>query len=101
MAQRGELNPRVGLKTHLQKISLIILIILPRIIPSTQENLKDIIIKSIRSLDQISFRGRQSIYFDNENIRDLIILGFTITYRIKKDQIEVFGLTKYQDNPFD
>ncbi len=69
--------------------------------PVNARKFKDIIIKSIRSLDQMPFRERQSIYFNNENIRDLIILGFTITYRIKKDRIEVFGLTKYQDNPFD
>jgi plasmid stabilization system protein ParE len=39
---------------------------------------------------------RQSIYFDDISIRDLIFKGYTITYRIKDQMIEVFGLTKYQ-----
>ena len=37
----------------------------------------------------------------NENIRDLIVYGYVITYRITHDTIEVFGFTKYQQNPTD
>ena len=37
----------------------------------------------------------------NENIRDLIVYGYVITYRIAHGTIEVFGLTKYQQNPTD
>ncbi len=69
--------------------------------PINAKRFKDLIIQSIKSLDKMPFRGRQSLYFDDDNIRDLIVLGFTITYRIKKDKIEVFGFTKYQNNPFD
>ncbi len=42
------------------------------------------------------FSCRKSIYFDDNNIRDLIFKGYTIVYRINKDRIEVFGLIKYQ-----
>lgn len=44
---------------------------------------------------------RRSIFFEDENIRDLIFKGYVITYKISKDTIEVFGFTKYQENPTD
>lgn len=46
-------------------------------------------------------RCRRSIFFEDENIRDLIFKGYVITYKINKDTIEVFGFTKYQENPTD
>jgi hypothetical protein len=47
------------------------------------------------------YKCRQSIYFEDENIRDLVVYGYVITYRIKVDTIEIFGFTKYQQNPTD
>ena len=44
---------------------------------------------------------RRSIFFEDENIRDLIFKGYVITYKISKDTIEGFGFTKYQENPTD
>ena len=44
---------------------------------------------------------RRSIFFEDENIRDLIFKGYVITYKINKDTIEIFGFTKYQENPTD
>lgn len=58
------------------------------------------IFKEIRTLQKFPYRCRKSIYFDDENIRDLIFKGYSITYRIKETTIEVFGITKYQDNPY-
>lgn len=40
---------------------------------------------------------RQSIYFNDPLIRDLIFKGYTLTYRINNETIEVFGFTKYQE----
>lgn len=55
----------------------------------------------IERLKESPFMCRQSIYFDDSLIRDLIFKGYNITYRIKDTTIEVFGLTKYQDFIFD
>ncbi len=34
-------------------------------------------------------------------IRNLIFKGYTVVFKINRNQIEVFGLTKYQSNPTD
>jgi len=52
----------------------------------------------IERLKESPFMCRQSIYFDNSFIRDLIFKGYSITYRVKDETIEVFGLTKYQES---
>jgi hypothetical protein len=48
------------------------------------------------------YKNRKSIYFDRDDIRDLIYKGYTVVYKInrKEDSIEVFGFTKYENNPF-
>ncbi|MGZ8547795.1 MAG: type II toxin-antitoxin system RelE/ParE family toxin [Sulfuricurvum sp.] len=55
----------------------------------------------IEHLKESPFVYRQSIYFDDSCIRDLIFKGYSITYRVKDETIEVFGLTKYQNSIFD
>jgi len=55
----------------------------------------------IDSLKDMPMRCRKSIFFNDENIRDMIFKGYVITYRIKQDRLEVFGFTKYQENPMD
>ncbi len=42
------------------------------------------------------YKFRKSIYFDDENIRDLIYKGYVIPYLIKDDTIIILGITKYQ-----
>lgn len=48
------------------------------------------------------FKHRPSIYFENENIRDLVIEGYVVVYSVNlsEDTIEVFGFTKYEGDPF-
>lgn len=54
----------------------------------------------INNLKHYPFKFRQSIYFDDANIRDLIYKGYTIPYYIdhKKDIIIILGIKKYRDN---
>ena len=40
---------------------------------------------------------RKSIFFDREDIRDLVFKGYVITFVIKNNIIEVFGFIKYQN----
>lgn len=54
---------------------------------------------NIKKLTKMPFRNRRSIYFKDENIRDLIFKGYTITYQIKPNEIIVFGFKKNQLTP--
>ncbi len=51
----------------------------------------------IKKIPNFPYSNRKSIYFDNDNIRDLVIDGYTIVYKILKDEIEVFGFIKYEE----
>jgi len=50
--------------------------------------------KTIDEIPNLPFKYRKSIYFDNDNIRDMTFKGYTIIYRIniKKDLIEVIRI---------
>ena len=52
--------------------------------------------KNIRNLNNYPFKYRKSIYFNDENIRDMIYKGYTITYEIntKADVIEILDIFK-------
>lgn len=71
--------------------------------PSRAKRFKDQLLKEINKIPKMPYANRQSIYFDNQEIRDLVFKGYTIVYRvnIENSTIEVFGLTKYQDKPTD
>ena len=42
--------------------------------------------KSIEDLPNMPYKYRKSIYFDDENIRDYIFMGYCIPYIIQKDR---------------
>ena len=70
--------------------------------PSAARKFKSEIIKRIKEIPEMPFKNRKSIFFDREDIRDLIYKGYIIVYKINEREktIEVFGFTKYEDNPF-
>ena len=49
-------------------------------------NFKRELDEHIKKLDNMPFKFRQSIYFKNENIRDLIFKGYTIVYKIDEEK---------------
>ncbi len=53
----------------------------------------------IDNLDNMPYKFRKSIYFDDEHIRDLIVKGYTIVYKIDmaKDKITIIGLRNTQE----
>ena len=61
---------------------------------SASENFYFNLNKAIEEIPNFPFKYRKSIYFDNEDIRDMTFKGYTVTYRIniKKDLIEVIGI---------
>ncbi|WP_367575980.1 type II toxin-antitoxin system RelE/ParE family toxin [Maribellus mangrovi] len=69
--------------------------------PTAAKKFKKDLITKIKAIPRNPKSNRRSIYFDDENIRDLIFKGYTIVYRITKQQIEIFGFVKYQIKPTD
>lgn len=70
--------------------------------PQAARNFKNDLLHKLRKIPQMPYSHRKSIFFEDVEIRDLIFKGYIIVYRINKpkNQIEVFGFTKYQENPF-
>jgi plasmid stabilization system protein ParE len=70
--------------------------------PSAARKFKGYILKEIKSIQDLPYRNRKSIFFDRDDIRDLIFKGYVIVYKINEDKgiIEVFGFSKWEDNPF-
>jgi len=56
--------------------------------------------EKIEDLVNMPFKFRQSIYFQDENIRDLIFKGYTIVYRVNESlqTITIIGIKKCQDD---
>jgi len=66
--------------------------------PANARRFKNDLLKIIDTLPSNPFKCRKSIWFDDQNIRDLIFKGYTIVYRINNDTIEVFGFVKHQNS---
>ncbi len=65
--------------------------------PAAAQKFKADLFKLFESLPDMPFKNRKSIYFEDDSIRDLIFKGYRITYKVDKNQIAVFGFTKYQE----
>ena len=67
--------------------------------PTAARKFRKDILSEIRYITKFPYSYRKSIFFDNEEIRDLIYKGYTVTFRIKKEEevIEVLGFYKYQN----
>ncbi len=58
--------------------------------------------EQINDLTNMPLRCRRSIYFDDDNIRDLIFKGYVIVYKVDKTkkQIIIIGINKYKKGLF-
>lgn len=71
--------------------------------PGAARKFKTEILRRIKEIPQMPFKNRKSIFFEKDEIRDLVFKGYIIVYRINyaDDSIEVFGFTKFENNPFE
>ena len=69
--------------------------------PVAARKFKKELFNNIKSIPKNPFRFRKSIYFNDNNIRDLIYKGYIVVFRINNDNIEVFGFVKSQMYPTD
>jgi len=70
--------------------------------PSAARKFKTEIIARIKQIPQVPYGNRKSIFFDRNDIRDLIYKGYLVVYKINEAEksIEVFGFVKWEENPF-
>jgi len=54
--------------------------------------------EKLETLDNFPYKCRQSIYFENEEIRDYIFMGYVVPYFIDvhNDRIVILDIIKYQ-----
>ena len=71
--------------------------------PAAARKFKRDVIKQIKGIPQMPYANRKSIFFDREDIRDLVFKGYVIVYKINTENqsIDVFGFTKYENDPFE
>lgn len=69
--------------------------------PSAARKFKIDLIKALKSLAKMPFQCRKSIFFDSEEIRDMVFKGYVIIYKVDtlQDQILVFGIVNFDENP--
>ncbi len=49
---------------------------------SVSKNFKKELFKQIKNIPNFPYKYRKSIYFEDENIRDMIFKGYTIVYKV-------------------
>lgn len=54
--------------------------------------------KRIKHLKEFPYQHRKSIYFDDDNVRDMIYVGYTIVYEIDKEQNSLEVLSIFNQN---
>ena len=71
--------------------------------PGAAKKFKAGLMSRINEISLMPFKNRKSVFFNSEDIRDLIYKGYIIVYWINKDAncIDVFGFTRYKENPFE
>ncbi|MGB0886456.1 MAG: type II toxin-antitoxin system RelE/ParE family toxin [Chitinophagales bacterium] len=67
--------------------------------PAAARKFKNGVLQALNSISKMPYKNRKSIYFDDNEISDLIFKGYKIVYRINKskNQIEVFGFVNFQN----
>jgi plasmid stabilization system protein ParE len=65
--------------------------------PSAAKQFKEELYNKIENLKNFPKMYRKSIYFDNENYRDLIFKGYTVIYKIEDDKILILDIFKWSE----
>lgn len=68
--------------------------------PKAAKAFKQEFFEKCRSLGEMPYRCRKSIYYDDNNVRDMIYKGYTVVYVIREDEIIILSLINHQNfNP--
>ncbi|WP_456480588.1 type II toxin-antitoxin system RelE/ParE family toxin [Nautilia sp.] len=66
--------------------------------PFAAKTFKETLYKKFENLKTFPKMYRKSIYFNDENYRDLIYKGYTVIYKIEKDKIIILDIFKWSEN---
>jgi len=65
--------------------------------PLAAKIFKETLYKKFDNLKKFPKMYRKSIYFDDENYRDLIHKGYTVIYKIEENKIIILDIFKWSD----
>jgi plasmid stabilization system protein ParE len=54
--------------------------------------------KQIKSLKEFPYQYRKSIYFNDDNVRDMVYMGYTIVYEVNKENDTLELLSIFNQN---
>jgi len=66
--------------------------------PVAAKNFVSALNSKIKNLKTFPKMYRKSIYFDDENYRDLIHEGYTVIYKIENNKIIILDIFKWSEN---
>lgn len=68
--------------------------------PLAAKNLSKLIYFEIRKIENMPYRNKVSKFFENIEIRELIVKGYCIIYEVKsaENKIVVFGFHKWEND---
>jgi len=71
--------------------------------PGAARTFKTEIINKIKEIPEMPYSYRKSIFFNRSDTRELIYKGYIVVFKVndRNDTIEVFGFTRWEENPFD
>ena len=59
---------------------------------SASKNFKSTLDKAVDEIKSFPYKYRKSIYYNNENIRDMVFRGYTIVYEVFDDKIVILTI---------
>jgi plasmid stabilization system protein ParE len=65
--------------------------------PNAARKFKNDLLQKCRNLKDNPFKFKKSIYFDRDDIRDMTFKGYTVVYKVEKEEISVFALLKHEE----
>ena len=70
--------------------------------PGAARKFRSDLLVRIKEIPKMPYANRKSIFFDRDDIRDLIFKGYVVVYKVddKEGIITVFGFSKYKNDPF-
>ena len=65
---------------------------------SASKKFRQDLFRQIKNLPNLPYKFRKSIYFNNDNIRDMIFKGYTIVYEIDLNNNQIILLNIFNKN---
>ncbi len=65
--------------------------------PGAARNFRNRLKNRIEQVPETPLACKKSCYFNDETLRDLVFMGYTVIYRITSDEIRMLDLFKWQE----